>query len=153
MAGDGSAPLPFPLGANGITYRHNTVFVTNTELGSVVAVPVDPDGSPGTPAVLVQSPTLAGADGVALDVHGGLYVAVIAQSTIVHIGRDGTLTTLADAADGLDFASSLAFGTGRGLRTTLFIVNFSVGPFFGEPIGAGPALLSLEVGVPGLPQP
>ena len=46
--------MPFPIGANGITYRHRTVYVTNTELGSVVAIPVLPDGTAGTHHVVVQ---------------------------------------------------------------------------------------------------
>jgi sugar lactone lactonase YvrE len=154
LAGDDSAPLPFPVGANGITYRHGIVYVTNTELASVVTIPVAADGSAGEPSVLVQDPALGAADGVALDVHGNLYVAVIAQSTIVRIAPDGSdLTVLADGSDGLDYASSVAFGTGRGERTTLYIVNFSTGPFFGDVRTHGPALLSMDVGVPGLPQP
>lgn len=154
LEGDGSAPLPFPLGANGITYRQRTVYVTNTELGSIVTIAVGPKGEAGSPAVLVQDPALGGADGVALDVHGGLYVAVIAQSTIVHVPSDGSgVTILADGSDGLDYASSVAFGTGKGNRTTLYAVNFSVGPFFEAPRTHGPALLALEVGVPGQPQP
>ena len=154
LAGDDSAPLPFPVGANGITYRHRTVFVTNTELGSVVAVPVRPDGSAGSPSVAAQDPALGGADGIALDVHGGMYVAVIVQSTIVHIpSGGGAVTTIADGSDGLDFASSIAFGTGDGERKTLFAVNFSAGPFFGFPRTHGPGLLAIDAGVPGLPQP
>jgi sugar lactone lactonase YvrE len=154
LTGDGSAPPPFPIGANGITYRHGIVYVTNTELGSIIKIPVLPDGSPGTPAVLVQSPALGAADGIALDVHGGIYVAVIAQSTIVRVSPDGqVIDVLADGSDGLDFVSSIAFGTGRGERTTLYAVNFSTGPFFGSPRVHPPALLSMDVGVPGLPQP
>ena len=154
LAGDGSAPLPFPVGANGITYGHRTVYVTNTELGSVVAIPVRPDGSAGPPTDLARDPLLGGADGVALDVHGDLYVAVIAQSQIVRVAGDGSsVAVLADGDDGLDYTSSVAFGTGRGERTTLFAVNFSIGPFFGDVRTHGPALLAMETGVPGLPQP
>ena len=154
LAGDDSAPLPFPVGANGITYGHGVVYVTNTELGSIVAIPAAPDGSAGEPSVLIQDPALGAADGVALDVLGNLYVAVIAQSTIVRVAPDGSsLEVLADGSDGLDFTSSVAFGTGRGERKTLYAVNFSSGPFFGQPRTHGPALLSLGVGVPGLPQP
>ena len=154
LEGVGGGPLPFPIGANGITYRHRTVYVTNSEQGSVVTIPVNPDGSAGTPTILIQDPALLPADGVALDVHGNLYVAVFGQSTIVRIPPDGSsVTVIADGSDGLDFASSVAFGTGRGQRTTLYAVNFSIGPFFGAPRTHGPALLAVDVGVPGLPQP
>jgi sugar lactone lactonase YvrE len=154
LHGDGSGPLPFPLGANGIVYRHGTLYVTNTELATIVAVPVLPDGSPGVPTVLAHDARLGGADGITADVHGQLYVAVIAQSTIVRVAADGsTITTLADAGDGLDYASSIAFGTSHGERKTLFAVNFSVGPFFGDVRTSGPALLAVQTGVPGLPLP
>jgi hypothetical protein len=116
-----------------------------------VHIPVRPDGAAGAPDVLLQGPSLFGADGVALDVNQNLYVAVSAQSTLLRIAPGGaTITTLATAADGLDDASSLAFGTGRGDRKALLSVNFA---FFGPPASAHPALLRLEVGVPGVPLP
>lgn len=150
LAGDNSAPPPVPLGANGIAFRHGTLFVTNTEKGSVIRVPVEPDASPGTPSVLAQGPALVGADGLALDTRGSLYVAVNGQSTVVRISPDGaSVTTLATGADGLDSPSDLAFGLGRRDRRTLFVVNFAIGPAFGFPPGAGPALLTLNVGTPG----
>jgi sugar lactone lactonase YvrE len=154
LAGDGSAPLPFPVGANGIAYRHGVVYVSNSELGRIVRIPVEHDGSAGTPTVLAEHPALISADGIALDVHGNIYVAVIFQSTIARLAPNGSgLTILATAADGLDFPSSLAFGTGRGDRQSLFFVNFAVGPLFGLPPGAGPGVLKLAAGVPGLPLP
>ena len=93
-----------------------------------------------------------GADGLAFDARGNLYVAVIGQSSLVWVSSDGeTVRTLATTDDGLDFNSAVAFGTGRGARQTLFIVNFAISDFFGAPPGEGPALLSLDVGVPGQP--
>ncbi len=153
LQGDGSAPLPFPVGANGIAIRGNTVYVTNTELGSLVTIAVRPDGSSGEPKVLAQNPALGGADGIALDVHGGIWVPVIAQSTIVRVSPDGAIDTFATAQDGLDFASSIAFGTGGGNRKTLYAVNFSIAPVFGQQPGSGPALLAFNAGVPGDPLP
>jgi sugar lactone lactonase YvrE len=155
LAGDDSAPLPFPVGANGITYDDGTVFVTNTELGSVVTIDVDDDdGTAEDPEVLFQDPALGGADGITIDEEGNLYVAVITQSTIVEIDEDGDdWDVIADGSDGLDFASSLVFGQGHRDDETLYFVNFSTGPFFGGVRTHGPALLSLEVGEEGRPQP
>jgi len=154
LAGDNSGPLPFPIGANGIAYRHRTMYVNNSEKGSIVSIPVAADGSAGTPNVLAQDPALGGADGLAMDVHGNLYVAALPQSSIVRVSPDGSsITQIASGNDGLDFASGVAFGNGKGDRTTLYIVNFSVGPLFGAPRTFGPALLAMDVGVPGLPQP
>ena len=50
-----------------------------------------------------------------------------------------------DRWDGLDWASSLAFGK----NTDLWVVNFAIGP----PGGPGPAVLRLEAGVKGQPLP
>ena len=87
---------------------------------------------------------------MALDVHGNIYIPVVNQSRIVKIAPDGSSTeTIATLADGLDFPASLAFGTGTGERQSMFVTNFSLGP----PIFAGPGLVKLDVGVPGMPLP
>lgn len=152
LEGDNSAPPPVPLGVNGIAFRDGTLFITNTEKGSVIRVPVKRDASPGTLSVLAEGPALIGADGLTLDTRGSLYVAVNGQNTVVQISPGGaTLTTLATAADGLDSPSDVAFGQGRRDRRTLFVVNFAIGPAFGFPPGAGPALSAMNVGVPGTP--
>jgi sugar lactone lactonase YvrE len=119
----------------------------------VVQVPIQPDSSAGEPQVLSSDPALAGDDGVVLDAHGDLYVAVNGQSTIVRVSSDGTtVTTLATSSDSVDFPSSLVFGTGHGDRKTLFFVNFAIGPlFFGLPPAPGPGIRALDVGIPGQP--
>jgi len=147
LEGNGAFGLGFPLGANGIAFRHGSFVVTNTEVGSLVRIPERPDGDAGTPTTLISDPALFGADGLALDVHGGIDVAVLAQSTIVHV-VGSTITTIAGPSDGINEASSLVFGTGLGDRKTLFAVNF--GPFSPTPT---PALLRIPVGVPGQPLP
>jgi sugar lactone lactonase YvrE len=147
LEGTGELGAGIPIGANGIAYHRNAVIVSNSELGTLVRIPIRPDGSAGTPTVIVDDPALLGADGIALDVRGAVYVAVIAQSTIVRVD-DGSITTIADAGDGINQASSIAFGTGRGDRKSLFAVNFGI--FSPEPT---PALLKIAVGVPGAPLP
>lgn len=149
LEGDGSAQFGFPLGANGIAVRHNQVFVTVTEKASVVTIPIRPDGSPGALTVLAQSPALFGSDGIALDVHGNILVPVIAQSTIVRIPPDGSsIDTIATQDDGLNWASSIAFGTGSGARKTLYAANFGIGSS-----SPTPGVLAFDVGVPGDPLP
>jgi sugar lactone lactonase YvrE len=148
LEGTGAFGLGFPIGANGIGFWHNEIFVTNSEGGRLVRIPVDPDGGPGAPSVLAEAPELFGVDGVALGVHGNIYVAVIAQSLLVVVSQAGSIDTLATAADGLNGPSSLAFGAGKGDRQNLFILNFSV--FSATPT---PSLLKGAVGEPGLPLP
>jgi hypothetical protein len=65
------------------------------------------------------------------------------------------VVSLAEAGPGspvLD-PSSVAFGTGNGKRSTLFVVNYGV--FSQEAFGTDPrpAIFELEVGVAGMPLP
>jgi sugar lactone lactonase YvrE len=149
-------PIPYPVGANGIAYRDGTIYVSNTEAAQVLRIPVERDGSAGLPSVFAQvtgiDPNFGppGLDGIALDVHGNVYVPVINQSRIVKISADGgTQETIATVGDGLDFPTSFAFGTGNGERQNLFVANSSIGP---EGL-AGAGLLKVGVGVPGMPLP
>jgi sugar lactone lactonase YvrE len=147
LVGDGSAGAGVPIGANGITYRTNEIVVGNTDLGLLVSIPVLPDGSAGEATVIADDPAIFGVDGLAVDVHGTIYACVIVQSTIVRVGGDG-ITTLADADDGINGASSIAFGQGPRDHRSLYGVNFGV--FSPQPT---PSLFRLPVGVPGAPQP
>ena len=148
LKGSGAFGFGFPIGANGIALRHNTIIVANTERGLLVAIPIEPDGSAGAPTVLAESPALVGTDGIALDVHGNIYAGIGVQNRIVRIAGDGYIVTLATAEDGLNQPSTVAFGTGRSERKTLFVANFSLlSP------APTPAVLKLPVGEPGQPKP
>ena len=142
--------VPTGVGANGIAHRRGRLFVVNTEKGTLLRIRVRPDGSLGIPKVIASGPALGGADGVALDVRGRVYVAVIGQSAIVRVDHGGRIRPVADADDGLDWVSSLAFDTRRGHRRTMYAVNFAIGTQFGNPPGHGPALLTVPVGAPGM---
>ena len=172
LTGTGALGQPVPYGANGIAYYHDNLYVTNTEKGTVLRLPVWPDGSVGLPEVwttlqeVPESP-LAGAplpvagDGIALDVHGNLYVAVLTRSAIVRINLlDRSQETVAAfrVPDTLplyapfDFTASLFFGTGKGERTNLFVTNLGLGKVFVPPLPwAGPGLVKIDAGVPGRP--
>ena len=132
LLGDGSFNFGVPLGANGIAYRHNELVVGNTEGARLVRIPINPDGSAGSPSILAENSALLGVDGMTFDVHGNLWACVIAQSTIVTVSPTGAITPIASAADGLDWASSLAFG-----KNTEWVVNFAIGPP-GGPGSSGP---------------
>ncbi len=149
---EGNGSLGIFVGANGIAYRHGSLFVNNTEKFSLLKIKVHRDGSPGEPRVLVGFDPPAAPDGLALDVHGNVYVALISASTIARVTPGGAVEVIA-SGDPLDWPSSLAFGTGKGQRKTLFAVNFSIGEMFGAPPGSGPGVLRLNAGVPGMPLP
>ena len=57
---------------------------------------------------------------------------------------------ISSATLALDEPASIAFGTGKGDRQSVFFTNYSVLP---PHEGHGPAVLKLDVGVPGVPLP
>jgi sugar lactone lactonase YvrE len=172
LAGTGALGQPVPIGANGIAYCHGHLFVTNTEQGTVLRIPVWRDGSVGVPVVwkmlqdVPESP-LAGAplpvmgDGLAVDVHGNVYVAVLTRSAVVRINaRDQSQETVAAFSSQvastpsapLDFPASLVFGTGKGERTNLFVTNLGLGKGLVPALPwAGPGLVKIDADVPGRP--
>ncbi len=155
MAGTGEFGLG-PLGANGVVVDGRVVYVAVTEQASIVAVPILRDGSAGTPSIHAQDPAIAAIDGIALAKNGDIYASVIGQLSVARIGTDGSVETIASAAAGdpgiLD-TSSLAFGTQKDNRKSLFIVNF--GPFSQADFGdtPRPAITQIHVGVAGAPLP
>jgi len=118
------------------------------KVGEVVRIPAVPGGSAGTPQLFL-GPTcdLSGADGLALDSAGNLYVALNIQGKIVRIDPDGNTTTIAASpGDPLYFPSAIAFGTGFALRKQIFITNFAA-------FGGTPGIVTMDVGAPGRPLP
>jgi sugar lactone lactonase YvrE len=147
LTGDGSLQLGVPLGVNGIAFRNGRFTVTNTERRTILSIPTR------DPSAIQLVATLGGnPDGVAMDVHGNAYVAINLQDTIARVSPTGSVDVVA-SGDPLDFPSSVAFGTARGERRTLFGVNFSIGELFGLPPGFGPAVYTIDVGAAGVPVP
>jgi sugar lactone lactonase YvrE len=148
-----------PVGANGIGYWHGDLYVANTEKGLLIRVPILKYGKAGVPQVVagdvgkIGGPDgmLYGLDGITLDVFGNVYGALVLQNKLVKINPDnGKVEVLLTDKDGLSNPASLAFGTGKHYRKTIFFTNFSlIDPTFGK----GPAVLKFNVCVPGLPLP
>jgi sugar lactone lactonase YvrE len=155
----GKVPDYPPIGANGIQYWRGGLYVANTEKGLLVYVPILRHGDAGTPRVVAgdidkvggTEGKLYGLDGITLDVHGNVYGASVLLSQVVKINPvNGKVQVILTAADGLSNPASLAFGTGKHDRETLFFTNFSV---IDPSLGFGPAVLKLGVCVPGFPLP
>lgn len=158
----------FPVGANGIAFYHGALYVINTDKALVVRVPVKSDGSPGqaevwkqvkdvSESIFYQSPVFPlQLDGLALDVHGNVYIAVPSRLAVIRINAsDRSQETIAVyPAAPLDAPFSLTFGTGKGERENLFITNSGlVGALVPELPWPGPGLVKIAVGIPGLPLP
>jgi sugar lactone lactonase YvrE len=149
-----SAGFP-PLGANGVAFdmgNHN-LYVANTGDSRVLRIPVKGNGSAGPIQIFADGPTidrrqhmiesLHGADGVALDILGNLYVAANQVNEIHVLSPAGTLIArfAGSGATALDFPASLVF---KGAQ--LYFTNASL---FDD--GAGSHLSVIQLLVPGLP--
>ena len=154
-------PIPYPIGANGLAYSHGSLFVANTEKALLLEIPVLKRGGLGEISVLADLSDLVidgftfGApmiDGIALDVHGSIYAAIVTGNAIVRVSSDGgSAEVLATDVDNLTFPASLAFGTGKGERSSVFVTNLAIGEY--PPFLAGPGLAKIDVGQPGMPLP
>lgn len=149
-------PIPYPIGANGLAYRDGNLIVANSEKALLLEIPVLESGGLGEVSVLTH---LAGTsdfgpwmiDGIALDVHGNIYSAMVVGSLVVRVDANGDhMSVVATPADGLDFPASLAFGTGKGERQSIFVTNLA---FVVPPGFAGPGFSKIDVGQPGMPLP
>lgn len=149
------------VGANGVALWKDNVYVANTLRGLLVSIPILEDGSAGVPELIVGDNSnecdfdeLFGLDGIALDVHGIVYALSVIQNKLIRIDPDdGTYETLLTEEDGLFNPASIAFGTGRGDRKSVFISNYALFDFAEPAASLGPAVLKFDVGAPGLPLP
>jgi sugar lactone lactonase YvrE len=138
-------PLLGPyFGANGLAFWHDDLYVAVSDAGRIVRVPLLPKGGAGTPVVVKETPDLHGADGIAFDVDGNLYATTSLDGPyrLLRLAPDGTLTTIADEADGLGYPASIAFGTQPATRSVLYLAD-----------GWTESVFAFDVGVRGLPLP
>jgi sugar lactone lactonase YvrE len=143
-----------PLGANGVAFDANfkNLYVANTGNDQVIRIPVLANGSAGTAQVFADGATidqnqgtthaLDGADGLAFDVDGNLYVASNQFNEIQVLSPAAKLTARYTSSI-VDFPASLVF---KGAQ--LYFTNASL--FDG---GAGSAILVLQTPRPGAPLP
>jgi len=134
-----------PAGANGLAFFDDddglsSLYVANTDKGTIVRIPVLANGSAGVPSVFAQHESLVSADGIKFDIKGNLYVAVNLKGTLARVDRCGRVETL---VEGLDRPASLFFGTADGEKKLLYITNFG--------FESGKHLVRVDVGIRGLP--
>jgi len=139
LAGDPNAcpgVLPIPIGANGIVATASDVWVTNTDHGALVRIPIEADGAAGEARAVISDCALAGADGIAASADGSFVVALNVQDSIVRIAQDGTFRTLV-AGPPLDFPASVAVDGKTTWATAAAFVTAQT--------GAGPAPALIEI--------
>jgi sugar lactone lactonase YvrE len=121
-----SSPLLAPteeigLGANGVAYRNDALFVVSYAQGLVLRVGIGCDGKAvGHGRVYAEAPALVRGDGIVFDAVGRAWVANNEGSLVV-VGRDGHVTVANTAPDSLDYPTQAIIGANR----TVFVTNGS----------------------------
>ncbi len=153
----GNATTPFlgfhAAGVDGIAFDEDqeNVYVTNLDYGTIVRIPVKHNGVAGKPSIFVSDTRIQGADGIAFDDQGNLFVAVNGQDRLVSIAPSGFISVLAEGGL-LDGVSSVAFGTRHHDQRTLYVASSAFTRTFGFQTGTPhPAILQLSTQHRGLP--
>ena len=102
----GLAPAGF-LGANGLKIRDGAVWATNLDRGTIVRIPILPDGTAGP--VRIDATGLTGIDDFTFTGHGDQILAALnTANQVALVQPDGTHTIVLTAADGLQGPTSIA---------------------------------------------
>lgn len=132
---------------NGLKIFGGVLYASNTQNAQIVRIPMQGD-QPGEPEIFVQN---ANIDDFAFDKMGNLYGTTHVFNSVVKIAPDGTMTTIAQAEQGMAGTTAVAFGRSQGNLTHLYVTT-NGGMSFPPPTGIEAAkVVRLEVGVEGLP--
>jgi sugar lactone lactonase YvrE len=97
----GSGLTP-PFGANGVEFNneHTMMYVANTAFHQIVQIPVNSDGSAGTPSILITG--INAPDGIAVDSHDNLWICSNQEDEMVVIDKTGKVIAKLGDFRGLD---------------------------------------------------
>ncbi|MBW4422615.1 MAG: SMP-30/gluconolactonase/LRE family protein [Myxacorys californica WJT36-NPBG1] len=132
---------------NGLKIFNQVLYASNTQNAQIVRIPIQA-GQPGEPEVFVQN---ANIDDFAFDRAGNLYGTTHVFNSLVRIAPDGSITTLAQAEQGMVGTTAVAFGRSSTDLTHLYVTT-NGGMSFPPPTGIESAkVVRLEVSAEGLP--
>ena len=92
-------------GVNGVRRSHDAVYLTSTQRGLIIRLPVDGRGIPAAPRVVMRGLNV---DDLAIDDDGSLYVATHVVNTVVKVDTAGVWTTIGGLDEGLAGSTSVA---------------------------------------------
>jgi len=139
-----SGKVPLPIGANGIVHDTKNVYVTNTDFGRLIQIPIQADGSAGTATVLKEDcATLVGADGLLIDPKDGSFIiALNILNEVVRVSSDASsIETLASGSPLVNPASPILDVAGGHRR--LLVTNPA---FFAAADGGSTSLVAIPLG-------
>jgi sugar lactone lactonase YvrE len=113
--GNPDSPLLHPHGVNGIVVDDagKNVYVTVTDHGRIIRIPINNDGSAGTPQVIFENINYWGMDGITMGPDGNLYVVIVRTDQLVSLHPDGTGFKVLVTGHPLDGPTQLTFGKGN----------------------------------------
>jgi sugar lactone lactonase YvrE/predicted ester cyclase len=88
----------FVPGANGLQIRRQEIFVSNSDSGDLLKIPIGRDGAPGAP--MVYAANMAG-DDMALDAEGTVYCTTHPANKVISVHRDGRRSVIAGVDQGV----------------------------------------------------
>lgn len=104
-AGPALAPRGF-FGANGLRVRGRAVWVSNTDQGTLVRIPIAASGQPGTMQTMASG--LTGVDDFAFLGHDSILAAMNAGNAVALVRPDGSHAIVLTSADGLENPAAVA---------------------------------------------
>jgi sugar lactone lactonase YvrE len=113
--GSPDSPLLHPHGVNGIVVDNagQNVYVTVTDYGRVIRIPINSNGSAGTPQVVFENINYWGMDGITQGPDGNLYIVIVRTDQLVALHPDGTGFKVLLQGHPLDGPTQLTFGKGK----------------------------------------
>jgi sugar lactone lactonase YvrE len=131
LAGNYSSGQGIPLGANGIAYHDGRIHVAVTERAHIVSFDILNDGSAGPAEIYAAHPSLFTIDGITVDHEGTVYAAVVALGgvalgRVMRIEEGQVPVAILGPADGLQFITSLTFGSHPTDCNILYVVNWDL---------------------------
>jgi hypothetical protein len=105
---------------NGLKIYGQMLYASNTERMQLIRIPIETDGQPGEPEIFFSPVNL---DDFAFDREGNLYGTTHIYNSVIRITPDRLVSILAEAEQGMTGSTALAFGTGAGDRTSLYVVT------------------------------
>jgi SMP-30/Gluconolactonase/LRE-like region len=131
LLGPGTGLTP-PFGANGVEFNseRTILFVANTAFHQIIQIPVNKDGTAGTPSIFITG--INAPDGIRIDRDDNIWICANQEDEIVVIDKTGKVIAKLGDFGGIDedgivrgflFPASLAFGKDG---STLYVSNLTL---------------------------
>ena len=101
LLGPGSGLTP-PFGANGVEFNNERtiLFVADTAFHQIIQIPVNPDGSAGTPSIFITG--INAPDGIMIDPNDNIWICSNQEDEIVVVDKTGKVIAKLGDFEGID---------------------------------------------------